>query len=237
MKSSRRPLATGPSRTGFPGRPAPSIPRRLPLAPILFWLCLAAADVHGATYKWVDEQGRVHYGDTIPPTDIHRSYEQLDKQGLIDRRIDAAPTPEQRAEQRRREQRQAQEQEEARRRAIRDQYLIETYQDADQVKADYDARLASIDSSIALAVSVLEKLTTRRDALARDAAEHERGGETTRKLEQEIRDIDQQRAHQNRYIEDRRSERLELEETAAQDIARFEQLRAERIGANRDHAP
>ncbi|MCC6302398.1 MAG: DUF4124 domain-containing protein [Gammaproteobacteria bacterium] len=207
------------------------------MAPILFWLCLAAADVHGAAYKWVDEQGRVHYGDTIPPAEIHRSYEQLDKRGLIDRRIDAAPSPEQRAEQRRREQQQAAEREEARRHAIRDQYLIETYQDREQVKADYDARLASIDSSITLAVSVLEKLTARRDALARNAAEHERGGEQTQKLEQEIGDLDQQREHQRRYIEERRRERLEFEEAAARDIARFEQLQAERLEADRDLAP
>ncbi len=201
-------------------------------------LGLAAVDADSATYKWTDEQGRMHYGDTIPPADIHHPYEQLDKQGLVNNRVDAALSPKERAEQRQRAQEEATAQEEARRNAIRDQYLIETYQTRDQVEADYDAKLASIDSSITLAISVLEKLTTRHGALVRRAAEHERGGEVTQKLEQEIRDIDQQMEHQRDYIEARRSERLALEETAGQDIARFEQLQAElRLEAARNREP
>ncbi|MBK9132282.1 MAG: DUF4124 domain-containing protein [Gammaproteobacteria bacterium] len=237
MKSSHRPFITRLSRPRDSSWPVPSIPRRPYPAAILLCLCLAAAEAHGAAYKWTDEQGRVHYGDTIPPAEIHRSYEQLDKQGQVSKRVDAALSPQERAEQRRRAQEQAAAQEAERRNAIRDQYLIETYQTRDQVKAAYDANLASLDSSITLADSVLEKLGARRDALASRAAENERGGEMTQKLEEEIRDIDQQMEDQRRYIEERRDERRELEKTAAEDIARFEQLQAERLEAERNQQP
>ncbi len=239
MKSSHRPPTTAPARSCIPdiSRPYRSISRRFRAAPIVLCLYLAAPAALGASYKWTDEQGRVHYGDTIPPADIHRPHEKLDKQGLVDRKVDAAPNPTQRAELRRRTQEQAAEQEEARRREIRDQFLIETYQDAAQVKAAYDAKLASIDSSISLATSVVDKLTARRAALARNAAANERGGEATLKLQQGIRDIDQQLEHQRSYIEERRSERRGLEQAAVQDIARFEQLQAEQLEAQRAGNP
>jgi hypothetical protein len=228
MKSSHRPPTTAPARSCIPdiSRPYRSISRRFRAAPIVLCLYLAAPAALGASYKWTDEQGRVHYGDTIPPADIHRPHEKLDKQGLVDRKVDAAPNPTQRAELRRRTQEQAAEQEEARRREIRDQFLIETYQD-----------VASIDSSISLATSVVDKLTARRAALARNAAANERGGEATLKLQQGIRDIDQQLEHQRSYIEERRSERRGLEQAAVQDIARFEQLQAEQLEAQRAGNP
>lgn len=226
-ESSHRPFASRQARPGAAARRhRGSILRRLILSLALAGLILPACA--SAAYKWIDEHGRVHYGDTIPPNEIHRSYEKVDKQGRVDQKVDAVPDPVQRAEQNRRAQQQAAEQEEARKRAIRDQYLIETYQDAAQVRAAYDAKLASLDSSLALAQSVVEKLGARRAALVRNAAEGERSGEATQKLEQEIRDLDQQLAHQHGYIEDRRAERLELEKTAAEDVARFEQLQAER---------
>ncbi|MBK9132771.1 MAG: DUF4124 domain-containing protein [Gammaproteobacteria bacterium] len=90
MKSSPRPFITRPSRPRDSAWPASSIPRRPYPAAILLCLCLAATEAHGAAYKWTDEQGRVHYGDTIPPAEIHRSYEQLDKQGQVSKQVDAA---------------------------------------------------------------------------------------------------------------------------------------------------
>lgn len=216
-----------------------SIPRwrRLPPSLLLIACAVGLPAVSGATYKWVDEDGRVHYGDTIPPAEIHRSYEKMDKQGRVDKKIDAVPDPAQRAEERRRAAQLQAEQEEARKRAIRDQYLIETYQDTAQVRAAYDAKLSSLDSSITLATSVVEKLTARRATFVKSAADNERGGEATQKLQQEIGELDRQLAQQRKYIEDRRNERKALEADAADDIARFEQLQAERRAAARGQAP
>jgi hypothetical protein len=194
-----------------------------------------------SAYKWTDASGRVHYSDTIPPAEIDRSYEKIDKHGMVDKKVEATPDPAQRAEERQRAQRLAEEQAETRRRAVRDQYLIETYQDKSQVEAAYEAKLASIDSSITLANSVVEKLTARRAQLAGNAAANERGGErggeATQKLEQEIRDIDQQIEHQQKYIEERRAERADMERTAAEDIARFEELHARQLEVERGDTP
>lgn len=198
---------------------------------------IALPPAWGATYKWTDEQGRVHYGDSIPPGEIHRPHEKMDRQGLVDMKVDAAPDPAQRAEEHRRAPQLAVEQEETRRRAIHDQFLIETYRDTTQARTAYDAKLARLDTSITLATAVMEKLTARRTALGKSAAAREYDDGTTHKLQQEIGELDLQLTQQRKYIEARRMERVELEQTAAQDIARIEQLQAEQLEAARDQLP
>ena len=65
----------------------------------LFWLSasllLAAAPVAPAkTYKWVDENGKVHYSDRVPPEQAKRAREELSSQGVSVKKVEAAKTPE-----------------------------------------------------------------------------------------------------------------------------------------------
>lgn len=36
-----------------------------------------------ATYRWMDEYGQVHYGDTVPPQQVRKEHKELDKQGRV----------------------------------------------------------------------------------------------------------------------------------------------------------
>ena len=50
--------------------------RSVLLAGLLLFLALAyaaARDAHGATYKWVDEKGIIHYSDKMPPDAVNRA--------------------------------------------------------------------------------------------------------------------------------------------------------------------
>lgn len=54
--------------------------------PTLLWcaLCAAlAAPVEARSFKWVDDKGRTHYGETIPPEFAHRSSVELDDKGRV----------------------------------------------------------------------------------------------------------------------------------------------------------
>ena len=44
-------------------------------------------------YKWVDTQGKVHYGDTIPAEYANQGNAQLNDNGQVIRKVDAALTP------------------------------------------------------------------------------------------------------------------------------------------------
>jgi len=39
---------------------------------VLATMALSAPGVHAATYKWVDDQGVVHYTDKMPPEAINK---------------------------------------------------------------------------------------------------------------------------------------------------------------------
>src|SRR6056297_2528217 len=49
-------------------------------------------------YKWVDENGDVHYSQTLPPEQNDKAHERLTEDGLLAERIDRVMTSEERAE-------------------------------------------------------------------------------------------------------------------------------------------
>lgn len=64
----------------------------------LFCLLLAAPVASAQTvYKWVDDNGNVHYSQTLPPEQVQRKHERLTEEGLLAERIERAPTAEERA--------------------------------------------------------------------------------------------------------------------------------------------
>jgi len=64
---------------------------------VLGFVCAAGtAAAAGGMYKWVDDQGVVHYTDRIPAESVSKGATVLDKQGRSVKTIDPAPTAEQR---------------------------------------------------------------------------------------------------------------------------------------------
>lgn len=70
---------------------------RLASASGVLGLALATGTAAGAgMYKWIDDQGVVHYSDRIPAESVSKGATVLDKQGRSVKTIDPAPTAEQR---------------------------------------------------------------------------------------------------------------------------------------------
>lgn len=81
-----------------------------------------------ATYRWVDESGRVHYGDSIPPQYAGRGHSELNAQGRVIKRVDKAPSSETARKQREAEARRKAEEARAERESQRrDNALLATY--------------------------------------------------------------------------------------------------------------
>jgi hypothetical protein len=49
-----------------------------------------AAACQATTYRWVDEHGSVHYGDSIPAQYSGAGHQELDGQGRVIRRVESA---------------------------------------------------------------------------------------------------------------------------------------------------
>ena len=196
----------------------------------------AAADEQ-RLYRWVDDQGRVHYSDTVPPDQAGQRRQIKTTEGATVGTVEPPPSREQlEAEAARR---QAEEQAEARREAVErrrrehDRMLLMTFTSVEEMQTARDERLGAIESQIALVQSRIDKLQQRREQLRQEAASLERTGggdpaEIYRELEQIERSIRQNRA----AIEDKRDTQARIRLRFSQDIERFRELLAER-GAQR----
>ena len=104
---------------------------RLHRLAILSVMALALADPLAAAkiYKWVDEKGVTHYGQSIPPEYKDQAASEMTNEGVTVRRWGAAPPPDVRkpADDKAAQERQKEEQKEALEQQRRDTALVNTY--------------------------------------------------------------------------------------------------------------
>ena len=67
-------------------KPWPDTAQRMACKALLVVLLLTAGTAQAAMYRWVDSNGRVQYGDTLPPTYQKSGAAEMNKQGQIIRR-------------------------------------------------------------------------------------------------------------------------------------------------------
>jgi hypothetical protein len=109
-----------------------------------------AADAAGKVYRWVDENGVVHFGDAIPPQYSKERHEILDGRGTRTTVHDeVAATPE---------------------RDNRDRALLASYGAVGEIEAVRDRRLSYLDSQNAVAQERLSALRLRQEELAGNPA-------------------------------------------------------------------
>jgi Domain of unknown function (DUF4124) len=136
------------------------------LVPALLAACAAAGVAAQApnpnsskttTYRWVDDQGVVHYGDQVPPQYAGKDREVL-RGGVPVQHLDAQKSPDQIAA-------------EARDRAAvirqkqHDAFLVTTYTSVKDIEALRDSRLEQLKGQRAAAQQYIEGLRSRIGAL------------------------------------------------------------------------
>ena len=206
--------------------------RTLCLIPVVLSSALAlslgvahAENKGGAAYKWVDENGIVHYGDSVPAQYAKKESTILNKQGVEIGRNAAQMTPEQVAEQERAhlaEIRQKQ----------HDSFLLTTYPSVRDIESLRDERIAQISGQRRAAEAYIESLHSRLSTLQSRALGFKPYNErpTARQMPDDLAE------DLMRTLSEMRSQRLALnakdeEETALRaqfqaDIDRYRELRA-----------
>ncbi len=125
-------------------------------------LLAAPGAARGATYKWVDEKGVVHYTDHMPPEVVNKGTTELNKQGVTVKKTEPAPTP---------EQRRAKEEEDARQKALakqqaeaarRDRALLSSYTSETEIDLARNRSLRTIESVVASSKAYREQLVRRK---------------------------------------------------------------------------
>lgn len=116
----------------------------------------------GIAYRWVDEQGVVHYGDHIPPQYANQERAILNAQGVEVGHLDGQKTPEQQAADTRARQAQMKQRQ-------HDAYLVSTYTSVKDIEALRDVRLDQLKGQRVAEEQYLESLRGRLEGLQQRA--------------------------------------------------------------------
>lgn len=123
---------------------------------ILIISALFAVSAQAGLYRWVDENGAVHYGDKVPAKYLKQEHQELNEQGTTVKKHDRAMTAEEKAEKKKEEAERKRLENEKRAQALRDRVLTDTYTTERDLVAAKDARLDAIDSQLQLSKELIK---------------------------------------------------------------------------------
>jgi hypothetical protein len=182
-------------------------------------------------YKWTDENGIVHYTETIPPEYANRDREVLNDQGVRVATEEGEVTPEERAELERRAAIAESERQERLDVARRDRMLLETYISVTDIEDLRDRRIELLGSQIKVTDLYLGNLRKRLVTLQEEASNYK--PYTTKPDAPQI--PENMAAEMSRTVElikiyettlaRTRADQQKLRESFDKDIARFRELK------------
>ena len=128
----------------------------------------ALAGEHDRVYKWVDKDGQIHYGDSIPPEASDLPKQVLNEHAITVDHLEGRKTEEQLlAEQKAKE---LETQKELQRRA--DQALLATYLSVEEIVMHRDRRIELFQAQSRVTELYLRNLERRLSKLKREAARY-----------------------------------------------------------------
>lgn len=111
-------------------------------------VAFAAAPAKAKLYKWVDKNGVIQYGSSIPPEYASQQSEQLNAQGAVVKTTEAQKTPEQLAAEAQAKQQAQQEADAVAKAKAHDKVLLDTYTSVADLEHTRDSRISGIDAQI-----------------------------------------------------------------------------------------
>jgi hypothetical protein len=174
--------------------------RAFAVAGIAAALLLAPGAGQATTYKWVDDQGIVHYTDRVPPEAVNKGNVELNKQGVPVKKTDPALTPEQlraRAQEEERARVLAKQQEEV---ARRDRALLSSFTSESEIDLARNRTLQTIDSVIQSSKAYSEQLTKRKAKIETARTTEYANKALPAAMERELENINAELARQEELI-------------------------------------
>ena len=175
-------------------------------------------------YKWVDDNGITHYGETIPPEYANKDRVELNNEGRVIK-SDEVITP---------ERRRAKQQEEAKKRAEanaaleqqrHDRTLINTYSNVKEIDLARTRGLQQVDARINMLNSNLKAENERLLALQTEADNDAKANrKIPESLQEDLRDAQARLLQLQQDLAKPTAEKAELEARFAADRARYIEL-------------
>lgn len=137
---------------------------RLKLLALTILLAMVLSPVaHARLYKWVDENGDMHFGDSIPLKYRIRKHSELNEQGATIKTHAAMETKQERLEKLRLERLKKEEEQRIEEQRKKDKGLLDTYTTERDLIAARDARLEAVGSQLQLSESIINDTQRKID--------------------------------------------------------------------------
>jgi hypothetical protein len=204
---------------------------RILLPALLLTLAAGVADAQSGqrkVYRWVDKNGQVHYGDSVPAEYADQDRDVINRQGVTVGREEGHITADEAAAKAAADKAARDEQ----KRRLRDRVLLQTYQSVEELEVLRDNRLEVVDSQLTIQEQSLANLRAQHARIKKQAARYAPvntkpdaaplPAELANDLKRAANDI----ATQEDNLQKRRDERENIRLTFEADIKRFAELRA-----------
>ena len=196
-------------------------------------LCLPIASTYAQQklYRWVDDEGLVHYGDRVPPEYSGANRDVLNQRGITIGFEQGELTDEERAEEARLQAIEDAEQDAREDSARRDRMLLDTYLSVADIEDLRDRRLSLLGSQITVTELYLENLRNRLITLEEEASDYRSNGasenapEVPENLSLEISRTVASITSYEETLDSARGEEQNLKNTFELAIIRFRQLK------------
>ena len=149
---------------------------RFTLFPLSVVLLSCAFSAQAKMYKWVDENGQMHFGDKIPQKYMTKEHDELNERGMKVRHKEAEKSAQEKAEAQRLEEERKQAALEAEKQKKLDQVLLDAYDSENDLVAARDSRLDAVASQIKLSEAIIAESNKKIKSLEERVAEIQKSG-------------------------------------------------------------
>lgn len=201
---------------------------RLRLNILIFTLAasLLATPVIAKLYRWVDADGKVHYTDKLPPSQVNKARTELNKRGIQVKQIGRAKTAEELAQEKELKRLRKEREKIIEKQKADDRVLLRTFRSEDDIIMAQDGKLAAIDVMIQIAISNIKQVKAQLLNMQNSAASWERQGKKpSKKLLGEIASSRQHLKDSYATIINREKDKEKIRHKAQQDLKRFLELK------------
>lgn len=175
---------------------------------------------------WTNNEGVRECGDKVPPEFAQKGHQELGKSGLVKKETQRAKNDEELAEQRRLDKIKAEEAKLAAEQKKKDDILLKTFSNVEDIERARDERLTALEAAIKLTEARSEKIQYDLDKRVEKAAAAERNGKApSEALLKDIESLKRQIKNNDTFIEGKRAEQDAIRESHAKDIAHFKELK------------
>jgi hypothetical protein len=198
------------------------------LAALALLCCAAPLAAQAQAYRCVGADGKRYYGSTIPQECYQRPVEELNRQGLVVKRIDPVAAEKDRRAKQAADARKRQEEAATREASRRNQALLATYTSEKDIEDARARALAENGKATREVEERLEAVRKRQAGYEKEAASYQDKGELPAKLRDDMKNADDELKAQQQLLEAKQREASGINARYDDDKKRYAQITGKR---------